>query len=196
MTTRLILIRHGSTSWNLKGRYCGFRDIGLSAQGRQEARDTHNALKKAKVDRVYTSDRKRAVETCKIIFNGMSAQRSPALREIHFGVFEGLTYSEVMQKYSRVYARWLKDPFGVRIPRGEKMADFRKRVVNAFRDILSLNRNKTVAVVCHGGTISIFLNSIFKTKEFWKRIPKPASSTTVSFKNDRPKMERFSKIYG
>jgi len=196
MATRLILIRHGSTAWNIRGRYCGFRDIRLNAQGRREARDARHVLKTEKVYRVYCSDRKRAVETCKIIFNGMAAQKLPDLREIHLGVFEGLTYSENMQRYPRLYSRWSQNPFGVTIPRGEKMADFQRRVVGAFRKILSMNKNKTVAVVCHGGTISIFINSILRKRAFWSYIPKPASPTIVIFKNGRPKIERFSAIYG
>jgi len=194
MATRLMLIRHGSTAWNQSGRYCGFRDIRLNARGKKEARGAHNMLKKEKVYRVYSSDRKRAVETCKIIFRDRATERMPDLREIHFGIFEGLTYPEIMHKYPGFYTRWSRNPFGATIPQGESMADFKKRVVSAFRKILSLNINKTVAVVCHGGTISIFVNSILKKKDFWGYIPKPASLTVVIFKNSKAKIERFSSL--
>ena len=194
MATKLILIRHGSTAWNMRGRYCGHKDISLSAQGKTEARQIRNALIKEKVTQVYSSDRKRAIQTCRIIFGGSPTQKIPALREINFGVFEGLTYAQIMQKYPCAYARWRKDPFGADIPGGEKMIDFKKRVSKVFRAILSLNKNKTVAVVCHGGTISVFINSLFKKKAFWSYIPKPASLTAVTFKNGRPRIERFSAV--
>jgi broad specificity phosphatase PhoE len=175
MPTRLILIRHGSTDFNLEKRYSGFIDIGLNDKGKKEARTLYERLKQEKIDKVYTSDRKRAIQTAKIIFKDIKIKKIPDLRELHFGCFEGLTHEEIMEKHSRVYKKWLNDHFCVAIPGGEDLNDFRKRIINAIKKIISLNRDKTVAVVCHGGSISMLTG----------KIPAPGSLTIIEYKNGK-----------
>jgi broad specificity phosphatase PhoE len=194
MATKLILIRHGETAWNAQRRYCGFKDVRLSAKGKLQAELLSKRLKAKNIDKVYTSDRKRALETAKVIFRGYRIKKIPDLGEMHFGCFEGLTYTEIMRKYPQVYARWLKEPYGSRIPGGEDLAGFRKRVTFAFKKIISLNADKTIAVVCHGGTIGIFLSYILKTKDFWKRVPHAASLSILECKNSKIKIRLFNDI--
>lgn len=183
MSTRLILIRHSLTDWNLERRYCSFSDIDIDAKGKKQAQELYKRLKKEKINKVYSSDKKRTVQTAKIIFKHRRIEKIPDLREMHFGIFEGLTYAQIMKSHPVIYKRWLKDPFSITIPRGENLHCFKKRVVNAFRKIISLNHNKTVAVVCHAGVIGIFLTHILKTKDFWKQIPKPGSITIIVSKD-------------
>jgi len=192
MPTRLILIRHGATEWNLKKRYCGFMDIGLSNKGKKQAKKLRHRLKKEEIFRVYSSDRKRAIETAKIVFKRIKIERIPALREIHFGIFEGLTHKEILKRYPGIYKKWLKDPFSIDIPGGEKINNFRKRIVKAFRRIIKVNKNKTIAVVCHAGVISIFINNILKSKGFWSRIPSSASLSVIEYRNVQPKIHLFN----
>lgn len=194
VAVKLILIRHGQTSWNLRKKYSGFIDIGLSKKGRLQAARLCERLKNEKIDKVYVSDRKRAIQTAEIVFKGIKAEEVPDLREIHFGVFEGLTYKEAMKKYPVIYKKWLKDPFSVAIPKGENLKDFEKRVKYALRKIICLNRGKTVAVVSHGGAISIFINSILKTGGFWNQIPCSASISIVGYKNGKARMLLFNDI--
>lgn len=192
MATRLILIRHGRTSWNEQRRYCGFRNIGLSFGGRQEAKRLKKRLKVGRVDKIYTSDRKRAIQTAKIVFGNKAIEKVADLKEMHFGVFEGLTYKEVMKRYPNIYKKWMDNPYSVTMPQGESLLDFKKRVNAAFKKIVRLNRDKTVACVCHGGTISIFVTSILKTKDFWKYIPNSASMSIVEYKFGEPKIRLFN----
>ncbi len=191
---KLILIRHGQTTWNSRKKYSGFIDIGLSKKGRLQAARLYERLKNEKIHKVYVSDRKRAIQTAEIAFRGIKAERVPDLREIHFGVFEGLTYKEAMKKYPIIYKKWLKDPFSITIPKGENLKDFAKRVSNALRKIICLNRNKTVVVVSHGGAISIFISSIRRTNEFWSQIPSSASISIVNYENGKAKIQLFNDI--
>ncbi len=189
MATKLILIRHGQTEWNLNKKYCGLFDIKLNAKGKMQAECLRKRLKKENVHKVYSSDRKRAIETAKIIFKELEIEKMPDLREMHFGCFEGLTYREIMQKYPKVYKKWLTRPFAAAIPQGESLGDFKKRIVNAFKKIVSSCPQKTVAVVCHGGVIAIFLTHILKTKDFFKLIPACASLSILEYKNGKPKLK-------
>src|SRR3989338_1852833 len=192
MITRLVLIRHGITEWNKRGRYCGYKDVSLSSQGSAQAKRLHKTLNAFEFDRIYSSDRKRALQTSRIIFNRARITVAGALREINFGVFEGLTHKEIMKSHKDVYKKWLKDPFKNRIPGAEPMAAFKKRVQSAMRKIACVSRGKTVAVVCHGGVIGVFVSGILKSKNFWRHVPSPASITIVECKKDRLRIKLFN----
>lgn len=192
MAARLLLIRHGQTAWNLEKRYCGFTDIGLNDQGINQAKRLSTRLAGQGIHKVYSSDRKRAIETAEIALNASSLKKNPDLREIHFGVFEGLCYKEIMQQYPEIYIKWVENPFSVVIPKGEDLRDFKTRVINAFNNIVSLNQDKTVAVFSHGGVISIFINYILKTTDFWNKIPDSTSLTVVEYENGQAKITAFN----
>jgi len=194
MPTKLILIRHGETDFNRKKRYSGFKDVSLNLKGKRQVGKLHKRLKKEVVHKVYASDRSRAIQSARIVFKDRSIESLAGLREIHFGIFEGLTYKEIIKKYPVVYKKWLKDPFRVKIPGGESLVDFRKRVVGELKNIIAKNKNKTVAVVCHGGPISIFVNHILRSKDFWKYIPKSASLSIIEHKNGKSKIRSLNDI--
>jgi broad specificity phosphatase PhoE len=193
MPTRLVLIRHGITDWNKKKRYCGSRDVGLSKEGKAQAGQLRRALEPLSFDRIYSSNKKRAVQTAGIVFKGCKITKIRGLRELSFGALEGLRHAEIMQKYPGVYEKWLADPFKNNIPRGERLNVFKKRVNYSVKKIARLNQGKTVAVVCHGGTISMFITGLRKRKNFWRYIPGSASFTIVEYKNNRPKIKVFNQ---
>ncbi len=192
MVTRLILVRHGETLWNAQKRYCGSTDIGLSAKGKKQARRLKEKLNGMSIHKIYTSGKKRAIQTSKIIFNGAKIIKVEALREINFGALEGLTHEEIMKKYTDVYEKWLKDPFRNRIPGAEPMSVFKKRVQTAIRKIACISHGKTVAIACHGGVIGIFVSSILKGRNFWRYIPSAASITIVEYKKGVPRIKLFN----
>ena len=163
MATKLILIRHGQTDSNVKKRYRGFRDVDINATGKMQARRLAKRLAREKIHKVYASDRRRAIDTARIALKDFKVETVPALREMHFGIFEGLTFNEIMRRYPRDYKKWLNDPFRVVIPKGESLGQARKRVTGALKEIIRRHPNKTIAVVSHGGAISLFLTSVFKS---------------------------------
>lgn len=190
MATRLILIRHGITEWNIKKRYCGFMDIALSEKGRKQAQLLREKINRARkpIHKIYCSDRKRAMQTARIVFGNAPIKKIANLREMHFGIFEGLTHKQIMKKHAAIYKKWLSDPFTSVIPQGERLSGFKKRVKSALDKIIRANRNKTIAVVSHGGAISIFLTDILKTRDFWKNIPGATSLTIIEYKNNKPRI--------
>lgn len=194
MPARLILIRHGITEWNLKKRYCGDADVALSQEGKKQARKLYHRLKTERVHKIYSSDKRRALETANIIFKKQRIKKNPDLKEMHFGCFEGLTHKEIIKKYPKVYKKWLRDPFGTAIPEGERLADFKKRVVKAIKRIILVNPGKTIAVVCHGGVISVFMTHILKTRDFWKYIPKSTSLSIIDYQNNKPAIRLLNDI--
>lgn len=192
MATTLILIRHGSTGWNRQKRYCGFKDVGLSALGKMQSRRVRKKIGLNPIKQVYTSDRKRAIQTARIIFSDKPITRIKGLKEINFGIFEGLTHKQIIKKYPLIYSRWLKDPFCNCIPKGESLKNFQKRVVAAFKKIIALNPHETSAVVCHGGVISVYVNHIRKQKKFWETIPKAASLSIIKKHKRSVRVKQFN----
>ena len=193
MTTKLYLIRHGITQWNILGRYCGYKDINLSKKGITQVKKLAQSLKDISFDSIYCSDRKRALQTKNIIFGRRKFCRVGDLREIHFGAIEGLNHEQIMKKFPKAYKEWLTDPYKGRIPQAESLQIFKKRVMGAIKKILADNCGKTIAIVCHGGVIAIFMSSILKSRKFWSYVPHPASITVVEYKNNKFKLKVFDK---
>ncbi|MFA6079813.1 MAG: histidine phosphatase family protein [Candidatus Omnitrophota bacterium] len=190
--TRLVFIRHGITVWNAQRRYCGHKDVALSREGARQAAKLAGSLKTAEFDKIYCSDRKRAVQTCRIIFEQAKFIKVKGLKEINFGVLEGMKHKDIMLKYPDVYERWLEDPYKNHIPKAEKMKVFKKRVEGAVKRIIRSNRGKTVAIVCHGGVIGVFVCGILKSGNFWGRIPSAASVTVVEYKKGKARIKKFN----
>lgn len=186
MVKRIFLIRHGQTDWNLKGRYQGHSDTDLNANGKAQAKRLSDRLKGEKIEAVYASDRKRALNFAKIIFKSCPIKADPALREICFGVFEGLNYEEIAAKYPDIYAGWAGDPFGVKIPNGEDPVYFKNRVLNIFTNIVESDDYEAVAIVTHGGVINVIIDNIMKRESGRDSIPLPASLSIIEFKDGKP----------
>ena len=154
----LILVRHGETEWNAQRRYQGQSDIVLSAAGRQQAERAAERLASQTIDAVYASDLKRAFETASIIARtkGLQVCPEPRLRELKFGVLEGLTFDEAQAQYPEMIAAWLKD-FN-QPPQGAETIDlFNGRIVSLLEELKQKHDEQTILLVGHGGSLSEIL---------------------------------------
>jgi len=154
---RLILIRHGATEYSRARRYCGFSDPPLNDEGIRQSRQLAARLKGMRIDRVYSSDLRRARQTAEIVFPQDAIERAADWREMNFGLFEGLTHEQIMQRYPTLYRDWIRNPLEVRIPEGEGLPDLRRRVRESIFAAVSQHEHGTVAVVTHGGPIRVAL---------------------------------------
>ena len=103
---RLVLLRHGQSTWNLDNRFTGWVDVDLSEQGVREAKNAAKLLKEAGVSFDYslTSVLKRAIRTLWIVMEEMDlmwvpVQRSWRLNERHYGALQGLNKQETAERY-------------------------------------------------------------------------------------------------
>ena len=106
MTTKLVLVRHGQSEWNKENRFTGWKDVDLTDQGREEARQAGKLLEAAgfQFDMAYTSVLKRAIRTLWTILDTMDQMWIPVIRdyrlnERHYGALQGLNKAETAQKY-------------------------------------------------------------------------------------------------
>ncbi|GAW91512.1 alpha-ribazole phosphatase [Calderihabitans maritimus] len=153
--TKLVLVRHGHTPWNKGRRYQGHSDVQLSEEGREQARRLRDRFKETKIDAIYASDLSRALETAQIIAepHGLIVQQIPELREMNFGVWEGLTFAEIQAQFRELADGWYKNPADLQIPQGETFRQVRDRAYKAVLELVAKHPDETVLVVSHGGTI-------------------------------------------
>ncbi|MEM5433301.1 phosphoglyceromutase 1 [Cupriavidus taiwanensis] len=103
---RLVLIRHGESTWNKENRFTGWTDVDLTEQGVREAKAAGRALRHAgfQFDVAYTSVLRRAVRTLWQVQDeleqmGIPVQHEWRLNERHYGALQGLNKAETAQKY-------------------------------------------------------------------------------------------------
>ena len=123
--TRLYLVRHGQVADGHTDRYHGNNDIGLSPQGVQQLEDLAAQLESVALAGVYASDLTRALTGAEIISRGrdVAPQAIPEFREIHFGVWEGLSFTEIAERYPAELKARFRDLPNFRIPGGESLMD-------------------------------------------------------------------------
>lgn len=193
MRSRIILIRHGQTDWNIQMRYQGSKDIPLNNTGIAQARLLARRMKNEAVNKVYSSGMKRANEFGKIVFGSVEIEHVPGLREISFGIFEGMTYDEIMKAHPDIYSEWVKDPMNLAVPGGEDLKSFGKRVLTAFNAVAdSAGRDECLAIVTHGGAISVIVNSVSGSNSFWENIPETASVTIIESEGGVRRLKSFN----
>ncbi|MEV5975650.1 histidine phosphatase family protein [Streptomyces sp. NPDC052114] len=152
---RIILWRHGQTSWNLERRFQGSTDIELTETGVAQARRAARLLASLKPDAIVASDLKRAAATAGELasITGLPVTHEEALRETYAGEWQGLTHDEIIARFGEQYAAWKRgEP--VRRGGGEletEVADRAAPVV--LRHAEKVPDNGTLVVVSHGGTI-------------------------------------------
>lgn len=103
---KLVLLRHGQSSWNLENRFTGWKDVDLSDLGREEAKKAGELLKAEgfKFDIAFTSVLKRAIRTLWIVLDELDEMWIPVehswrLNERHYGALQGLNKAETAAQY-------------------------------------------------------------------------------------------------
>ena len=151
LTTRICIIRHGETDWNAQKRCQGREDIELNENGKIQATEIANQLKKINWDIIISSPLKRAETTAKIITHELKTKLiiiNEKFIERDYGKASGLTFDQ-----------WKKAFPGGLIPGKENDEDLKNRVFKGLCDVVSEYRGKNILLISHGAVI----NSILKT---------------------------------
>ena len=158
----LLLIRHGETSWNQEQRYQGQQDSPLSELGLAQAAKTAAFLARMKIDVIYTSDLLRAKLTAEAIArpHGLTPIADPRLREINFGVWEGLTREEVQARYPELFSARFRDNINVRVPGGELPGEVAERLAEFVQELQSKHLHQNIAAVSHGGALRLLIATL------------------------------------
>ena len=156
----LILLRHGQSQWNLENRFTGWVDVPLSPRGEEEARAAGEKLKGRRIDQVFTSVLKRAIDTADIAFDAagigpVPVERDAALNERMYGDLQGLDKAEAAKQFGADQVKLWRRSYDVRPPAGESLADTAARVLPYWeaRILPDLRAGKNVLIVAHGNSL-------------------------------------------
>lgn len=156
--TEMIFVRHGQTQANAIGRWQGWTDPPLNAAGQAQAEALARRLESEQdeIAALYTSPLCRAHQTARAIGArlGLAPQVVEGLKEIHFGKLEGITLTEMAERFPALYARWQdKRDMTFQWPEGERRGAFFARATQACDRIRARHGGGKVVIVAHGGTI-------------------------------------------
>ena len=153
------IFRHGLTDANENGVYIGRTDLPISDAGREALMDKFEQLEYPKVQRVYSSPLERAVQTAEIIFPDREIVIVDDLREMDFGVFEGLPAEELVHLDS--FKKWLKGGLDNPPPNGETLRSMMLRCYSAL-NLMILDMMKEgfthAGAVTHSGILMNMLS--------------------------------------
>jgi 2,3-bisphosphoglycerate-dependent phosphoglycerate mutase len=165
----LVLVRHGQSEWNLKNLFTGWRDVGLTEKGVEEAKAAGRKLREQGLDFdiAYTSALKRAQDTLKLILAeldqpGLETVKDQALNERDYGDLTGLNKDDARKKWGEEQVHVWRRSYDVAPPGGESLKDTLARALPYYMrriqpDVLS---GKTVLVSAHGNSLRALIMAI------------------------------------
>lgn len=157
LATKIFLVRHGETQWNLEGRMQGHLDSPLTDKGVAQAKALAEKLHHYFFAAIYSSDLSRAFITAQYLSKRKIILKD-CLRERNLGIFQGALKKDLDLLFPEEFRCYSKhDPEYV-VPHGESGHQFRKRCVTCLEEIAKQHLGEQILVVAHGGV----LNSIFK----------------------------------
>lgn len=152
---RLILMRHGETTWNAEARLQGHENSALSERGIAQAKSFRSFIKVLRPARVVASDLGRTRHTAALIGHG-NCPSDPRLRELDMGSWTGRTKPELIAANAELYHAWRAGEY---TPDGSEPWDvFRARVADGLRHWLAAGTGDLLAVV-HGGVTRAALDA-------------------------------------
>jgi broad specificity phosphatase PhoE len=170
--SEILFIRHAET--DMAGTFCGHSDPELNERGRVQLSELIHRLRPENLSAVFTSDLRRAHTTGNAIaeaFN-IDCHVRPALREIGFGQWDGLTWKEIVERDELIARRWSEEYPNFPAPGGESFNAFEHRVLHEV-ELLSAKAEsaaRSIAVITHAGVLRTVLRMLHgcSEAEAWK----------------------------
>jgi probable phosphoglycerate mutase len=169
---QLVLIRPGSTDYDMQGRIQGNLDIPLNDQGREQAAAAAECLKGRTLVALYSAAGRAAEETADLI--GAAVKLRPKtierLENMNHGLWQGMLIDEVKRKQPKVYKQWQEHPENVCPPEGEMLSVVTGRVDAAIEKLLRKHRFGAIGLVASEPLASVIRCRILggQMGDLWK----------------------------
>jgi len=149
MADSLVVIRAGSTDFDLQGRIRGTLDLPLCAQGLAEAKAAATTLAGAPPAAIYAAPDACSLDTARLIARacGLRARRLHDLANLDQGLWQGMLVDDIRLKQPRLYRQWQDNPWAVSPPEGELLEDACGRVEGAVERMLRRHPSGRIALV-------------------------------------------------
>nr|5ZKK_A Chain A, Phosphoglycerate mutase family protein, putative [Entamoeba histolytica HM-1:IMSS-A]5ZKK_B Chain B, Phosphoglycerate mutase family protein, putative [Entamoeba histolytica HM-1:IMSS-A]6M1X_A Chain A, Phosphoglycerate mutase family protein [Entamoeba histolytica]6M1X_B Chain B, Phosphoglycerate mutase family protein [Entamoeba histolytica]6M1X_C Chain C, Phosphoglycerate mutase family protein [Entamoeba histolytica]6M1X_D Chain D, Phosphoglycerate mutase family protein [Entamoeba hi len=190
--TKLILIRHGETEWNLLGKIQGCTDIELTPNGIQQANEVAQQIK-GNFDIIYSSPLHRALITAQKIAGDKEVHLIEGMKEIPFGTWEGHTFEELNGDIN--YKKFLSGEDGCPFDStGMSIASWSKKNAQLLLDLCKQNENKTIVCVSHGAWIKTSILGLLEMEPtmYHKFQLGNTGITTFIFRHGHPVLTSFN----
>lgn len=179
---KLVLLRHGQSLWNLQNKFTGWRDVPLTEQGINEAKNAGYLIKKNNIvfDKIFSSILERANKTVEIAIkeaemhnlfknDQLIYERNKSLNERDYGDLVGLNKAETAEKFGKEQVHIWRRSYDTPPPNGESLKDVVKRVSPYFRDEIKplISKGKNILIAAHGNSLrAIMINvGLYKSNE-------------------------------
>jgi broad specificity phosphatase PhoE len=153
-TTWLYLVRHGATAANEQVPYIlqgNAMDLGLSPSGERQSRLVADFLNQFPIRHVYSSAMLRARQTAQAIAGSLAVDTTSIadLHECDVGVWEGLDWNSIREKYPAAHRKFVEDPGQNPYLRGESYGDVQRRTRPVIERLAESHRGESIAIVAH-----------------------------------------------
>lgn len=157
----ILLVRHAETA--MAGRFCGHTDPDLNCIGEMQLARIAARVVRHGIDRIIASDLRRALRTAQAIGQeiGIEPELRPRLREIHFGLWEGLSWNEIIEEYPNEAQTWVAEFPTRSAPDGELYIAFCERIDAELNSLLNTSDEGATAIVTHRGPMQYALTTFF-----------------------------------
>jgi broad specificity phosphatase PhoE len=162
---KLIIVRHGQTTWNERGKIQGVSDPPLSKRGKQQAELLAKRFSNEKLDAIYTSTLQRAIKTGEAIANyhpAIGVQKRKELNEMDWGEWEGLTIEQIKARFPEQYTKRLADKFNFAPKAGESPARLQRKIAPFLKKLVAKHTGQSVLIVGHNGINRVILGTILE----------------------------------
>ncbi|HOJ10813.1 MAG TPA: histidine phosphatase family protein [Clostridiales bacterium] len=155
MVTRLILVRHAEAEGNINRVFHGWTDSEITEKGHAQAKLIAQYLRDTDIDVLYSSSLKRTLQTAEYIAKakGLPIIRTDKLKEINGGNWEDVAWDILPKKWPQEYYSWENEPHAHKMPGGESMKEFQRRLIEELKYIISSNKGNNICIVTHGTAI-------------------------------------------
>ena len=186
--TRLIITRHGETDWNVGEVFRGRIDVGLNETGLAQAEALGHHLADFDIEAVYASPLKRALDTARAVavYHSLEVSIAQDLADFNYGAWQGMSNSEVREKYADLYQRWLTAPHTVIMPDGESLDEVTERTRKVVDEIVARHEG-TVLLVSHRVINKVLICSLLglDNSRFWNIRQDVTGMTTFEYEGGR-----------
>lgn len=167
---KLILARHGETVWNVEKIYRGRADVNLDEVGIKQAELLGKYLSNWKLEAIYSSPLKRALDTANIVarYQKIGVHITEGLIDFDYGEWQSLPEQEAKRLYPTLHNEWHNNPHKVKMPGGESLEDVRKRAVAIVNDVLPKYQG-SILLVSHRVVNKVLICSLLglDNSHFW-----------------------------
>ena len=194
----LVLVRHGQSEWNAKNLFTGWKDPGLTSDGKKEAINAGSLIKQRDIQfsMMFTSDLKRAQITGQIILDGIEqtdikVEKNQALNERNYGDLSGLNKDDARKEWGEKQVHIWRRSYDVPPPGGESLKDTADRVLPYFNNSIlpKIMQGENILVAAHGNSLRSLvmqLDNLSKEEVVALEIPTGAPIIYSFDRNEKP----------